>query len=83
MKRLGRNGRTIIVGVRSPYDLAWFPSAPVLVATYGSAPVSMRALARIMEGQIGASGRSPVRIPYPGRAQTLFPFGTGVSWRVP
>jgi hypothetical protein len=37
---------------------------------------SMRALARIIEGEIGPAGTSPVRIPYPGRPQTLFPFGS-------
>jgi beta-N-acetylhexosaminidase len=83
VRSLQRNGRTIIVSAGSPYDLAWFPSAAVLVATYGSAPATMRALARIVEGEIGATGRSPVRIPYPGRPQTLFPFGTGVTWSVP
>ena len=83
VRALQRNGRTIVLSVRSPYDLAWFPTAPVLVATYGSAPASMRALARIMEGEIGASGTSPVRIPYADRAKTLFPVGTGVTWSVP
>jgi beta-N-acetylhexosaminidase len=73
-------GRTIIVSARSPYDVAWFPSAPVLVAAYGSTPVSMRALAGIIEGEIGPAGTSPVRIPYPGRPETLFPFGSGVTW---
>jgi beta-N-acetylhexosaminidase len=80
VRTLGRGGRDIIVSARSPYDVAWFPSAPVLVAAYGSAPVSMRALARIIEGEIGPAGTSPVRIPYSGRPETLFPFGSGVTW---
>ena len=75
-----RGGRTIIVSARSPYDVAWSPSAPVLVATYGSAPASMRALARIIEGEIGPAGTSPVRIPYPGRPEALFTFGSGETW---
>ena len=83
VKALARNGRTIVVSARSPYDLAWFPSAPVLVATYGSAPSTMKGLARIVDGQVGPSGTSPVRIPYAGRAQTLFPYGTGVTWTAP
>jgi beta-N-acetylhexosaminidase len=81
VRRLQRAGRTIIVGVRSPYDASWFPGpAPVHVATYGSAPASMQALARIMQGEIGPSGKSPVDIPYPGRDEALFGFGTGLNW---
>ena len=81
--QLLRGGRTIIVSVRSPYDVGWFPSAPVQVVTYGSAPASMQALARIIEGELAPTGRSPVRIPYLGRPGTLFPFGSGVSWESP
>ncbi len=83
VRPLMRGGRTIIVSVRSPYDAGWFPSAAVHVATYGSVPASMRALARILAGQAGSVGRSPVRIPYPGRAETLFPFGAGVVLESP
>ncbi|RKY15056.1 MAG: hypothetical protein DRQ55_20000 [Planctomycetota bacterium] len=83
VRDLIRQGRTIIVSARSPYDVGWFPSAPVLVATYGSTPVSMRALARIIAGELGPTGTSPVRIPYPGRPQTRFPFGAGKTWEVP
>ena len=63
VRRLRQAGRTIIVSVRSPYDAAWSPRAPVHVATYGSAPVSMRALARIIEGEIGAA--RPLTRPHP------------------
>ena len=84
VRRLYQNGRTIIVSARSPYDVGWFPSAAVLVATYGSAPASMRALARIMQGEIAPVGTSPVRIPELGRPKSsLFPFGTGVTRGVP
>ncbi|MEA2026520.1 MAG: glycoside hydrolase family 3 protein, partial [Chloroflexota bacterium] len=80
---LGDGGRTIIVHARSPYDAGWFRFASVQVATYGSAPASMRGLARIIEGEVGPSGTSPVRIPYPDRSGTLFPFGTGKTWETP
>ncbi len=81
--QLLRGGRTIIVSVRSPYDAGWFPSAPVQLVTYGSAPASMQALAQIIDGELAPTGQSPVRIPYPGRPGTLFPFGSGVSWESP
>jgi beta-N-acetylhexosaminidase len=71
----------IIVSARSPYDSMWFPTADALLATYSTAPVSMRGLARIIDGEIGPTGTSPVRIPYPGRpGSALFPLGTGKTW---
>ncbi len=73
VRRLQKGGRTIIVSARSPYDVAWFRFASVYVATYGSAPASMRALARIIEGEIGPSGRSPVHIPAVGRPWSSSP----------
>ncbi len=83
VRRLVKGGRTIIVNARSPYDAAWFPYAPAQVATYGSAPASMSALARIMEGEVSPTGHSPVAIPNLRRAETLFPFGTGVTLASP
>ena len=81
VRSLHENGRTIVVLARSPYDASWFRFAGVLVATYGSAPASMRALARIMNGEMAPSGKLPVRIPGPPYA--LFPFGHGVTWDTP
>ena len=73
--------RVIIVSARSPYDSMWFPTADAHVATYSTALVSMRGLARIVNGEIGPTGTSPVRIPYPGRpGSALFPFGSGKAW---
>ncbi len=83
VRRLADGGRTIIVSVRSPYDVAWFRFAGAIVATYGSTPASMRALARIIEGEIPPAGRSPVRIPSAGGPGGLYPFGAGVTWAQP
>ena len=80
VRRLRQTGRVIIVSARSPYDSAWFPSAPVHVATYGSVPASMRGLAQVIDGEAGPRGTLPVRIPHRGRSQPLFPFGTGQTW---
>lgn len=80
---LKSGGRVVIVNTQSPYDVAWFPSAPGQVVTYGTVPVAMRSLAKIINGEIGASGRLPVRIPKLGKpASTLFAAGDGVTWEV-
>jgi len=79
--RLG--GRVAIVNVQSPHDVAWFPWAPGHIVTYGTVPVSMRSLAKVMNGETPASGRLPVRIPKLGRPEaTWFRFGHGVTWGI-
>jgi beta-N-acetylhexosaminidase len=73
--------RVIVVYANSPYDAAWFPSAWAQVATYSAAPVSMRGLARVVNGDVVPRGTLPVRIPRPGRpGATLLPFGQGETW---
>jgi beta-N-acetylhexosaminidase len=78
---LRARARVIVVSASSPYDVMWFPRAEAHIATYGSVPASMRALARIVDGDLAPSGTLPVRIPHPGRPGTaLFPFGSGKTW---
>lgn len=80
---LKSGGRVVIVSTQSPYDVAWFPSAPGHILTYGTVPVAMRSLAKIVNGEVGASGRSPVRIPkLRSKRSTWFPAGHGVTWEV-
>lgn len=50
----------IHVALGAPYDIPLFPSAPVAVATYGDAPVSVEALAKGLKGEIPLRGRLPV-----------------------
>ncbi len=52
--------KLIVVALDAPYDLAAFPDAPAALATYGSVPVSLQALAEVLTGAIPARGRLPV-----------------------
>jgi beta-N-acetylhexosaminidase len=74
-------GRVVIVSAWSPYDVAWFPWAPGHIVTYGTTPVAMRSLAKVLAGDVAPTGRLPVRIPKLLQPKaTLFPFGYGKSW---
>ncbi|WP_051809806.1 glycoside hydrolase family 3 protein [Actinoplanes subtropicus] len=69
-------GRPIVVAaVGAPYDLASFPSAPTYVAAYDYQPVSVTALANVLQGKARATGRLPVTI------DGLYPYGSGLSDR--
>lgn len=81
----------IVVPVRDPYDVAYFPTAPTTLVTYGSAAASMEALAKVLHGEIAPAGKLPVAIPaqpdpaqpdpaQPDPAETLHPFGHGLSF---
>jgi beta-N-acetylhexosaminidase len=63
---------TVTVALRTPYDLARYPAAPVHLCTYGILPPTMDALAAaLFEAPI--DGRLPVAIP------GLYPVGSGLS----
>ena len=52
----------VVVAVRDPYDVAYFPAAQTTLATYGYAAVSMEALAKVLYGELApaeAAGRDP------------------------
>ena len=50
----------IAVALDSPYDLATYPEAATGLATYGRAPVSMQALAKVLFGLEAPRGTPPV-----------------------
>lgn len=59
-----RAGRPVaVLALREPYDLGRMPDGPALVATYGTAPVSLRAAAEALAGRFTPEGRLPVTIP--------------------
>jgi beta-N-acetylhexosaminidase len=78
---LGTGKPVIVVAVRDPYDLAYFPAAPTSLATYSYADVSMESLAKVLYGEITPAGKLPVDIPVAGDpSATLYPFGHGLTW---
>lgn len=68
--------RLIVVATGTPYDIAAFPKVKTYLATYSYRPVAMEALARVLVGELPATGRLPVAIPKQGGG-VLYPFG----WR--
>ena len=54
---------TIVVSLMNPYDLRSFPEAKTQLCAYGITPASLRALARIIFGEIKPRGQLPVSIP--------------------
>ena len=62
----------VTVALRTPFDLALYPSAKTHVCTYSSHQPSMSALASALFGQSGFPGRLPAAIP------DLYPSGHGL-----
>lgn len=72
VRRLLALGRpTVVVALRTPYDLAAFPNAATYLATYGDTPVSLAAAASVLAGTSRAPGALPISIPglYPRGAR--------------
>jgi beta-N-acetylhexosaminidase len=58
---LKANAPTVVVAVRSPYDLMYL-DAPTYLATYGSNPPMIEALANVLTGKAPARGKLPVEL---------------------
>ena len=69
---LGTGVPTVTVALRTPYDLARYPMAPVHLCSYGILPPTMDALAAAVFGA-AIGGRLPVAIP------DLYPIGHGLN----
>ena len=65
--------KLIVVALDTPYDLLAFPDVPAYLATYGSVPASLQALAEALTGASPIRGRLPVDLP------TLYPLGYGLE----
>ncbi|EPR31042.1 glycoside hydrolase family 3 domain protein [Alkalidesulfovibrio alkalitolerans DSM 16529] len=61
VRALGERAAVVAAGL--PYDLALFPSAPLLVATYGPHPGALAVLPRLLEGEFKPRGTLPVELP--------------------
>ncbi|HYR90856.1 MAG TPA: glycoside hydrolase family 3 N-terminal domain-containing protein [Terriglobia bacterium] len=65
----------VVISFGNPYALAAIPNAPAYIAAYGPYPVSQRAAARALVGDIDIAGRLPVTLP------GLYPRGHGLQIR--
>lgn len=55
--------KLVVAALATPYDLMAFPSVPAYLATFGSVPTSLQALAEALTGASPVGGRLPVDIP--------------------
>jgi beta-N-acetylhexosaminidase len=57
-------GKTVIaIVLRMPYDASACPRVPTCLCTYSLQPASLQAAAKVLWGQIAASGQLPVNLP--------------------
>jgi len=52
----------VVVAGRNPFDLMKFPEAQAYIAAYENRPLAMKAVARVLKGEIQAQGKLPVSI---------------------
>ncbi len=58
-----RGQQVIVVALRTPYDLAAFPQVRAYLCAYGIRAVTTEAIARVLFGEIEATGVLPCQIP--------------------
>ncbi|MEV8437846.1 glycoside hydrolase family 3 protein [Actinosynnema sp. NPDC051121] len=82
VKALLATGKPVVViAVRDPYDIAYFPEARTYLATYSYTEVSVESAVRVLYGEHAPVGKLPVTIPVAGDPATaLHPFGHGLTW---
>jgi beta-N-acetylhexosaminidase len=78
---LAASGKPVItVSIGRPYDQAYYRAA-INVCLYSDSAASLRALVRVLFGEIGPIGRLPVAIPSANDSSTiLYPLGFGLSY---
>jgi beta-N-acetylhexosaminidase len=70
-----RNLPLVVISFGTPYLLGAIPQAPAYLVAYGAFPVSQRAAARALVGEIDITGKLPVSLP------GLYPRGHGLEIR--
>ena len=76
VRKLFELGRRIIwIALNTPFDLLDYPTAKTYICTYGERLPQLKALCRVIAGEISPKGKLPVAIP------GLHDFGSGItSW---
>jgi beta-N-acetylhexosaminidase len=71
----------VVVAMRDAYDIAYFPTVPAYLATYGYTAASVQATVKVLLGTVNPRGHLPVSIPSAENQQTiLYPLGHGLSY---
>jgi beta-N-acetylhexosaminidase len=60
---LAQNPNTIVVSVRTPYDVSALPTVPTALASYGGTRPALQAIVDVLMGTSEASGVLPVTLP--------------------
>lgn len=75
VRAMQETGKPVVAAaMRNPYDVAAFPEVDAYAATYGFRGVNVRALARVLAGEVSPGGEFPVTIP------GLYPYGSGLTY---
>ncbi|GAA2454084.1 glycoside hydrolase family 3 protein [Actinomadura vinacea] len=81
VKALIATGKPVVViAARDPYDIAYFTEANTFLATYSYTAEALRAVAKVLFGEIDPAGRLPVTIPVRDQTAALYPFGHGLGY---
>lgn len=71
----------VVIGVRNPYDINRFPSAPLYLATYGTGTGNLDHAVQVILGEHGPRGRLPVAVPAADDpSRVLYPVGHGLRY---
>lgn len=73
VRALAKTKPTILVSMRSPYDVMSVPEIPAYLCAYYGRPDAARAVAEVLLGKTKPQGKLPVEIP------GLFPIGAGLA----
>lgn len=82
IKALVATGKPVIViGVRDPYDIAYFTQAGTYLATYSYTAIALETVVKVLFGEIAPTGKLPVTIPVAGQPEVpLYPYGHGLGY---
>ena len=69
---IGSQAPLVVISFGNPYMLTAMPDSPSYLLAYNPFPISQRAVARALLGEIGINGRLPVTLP------GLYPRGHGI-----
>jgi beta-N-acetylhexosaminidase len=70
---------TVAAAISLPYDAGFVPEADAVLTTYGSRPLSMRALADVLVGSAAPGGRLPVTV-HGADGTVAYPYGHGLEY---
>jgi beta-N-acetylhexosaminidase len=57
-----KNKNLIVISLRNPYDLSYFPEVETFVAAYSFRRPSIQAASRVLFGEVSPTGRLPVNV---------------------